>query len=190
MTCWCCLLWVKHGEFAVQNTRYVRSQLPLSYLNGLFFPRVLMLSGEEVEETELPGFVDNQQTFYCGNVAHQQLIQVSIYTCIPVKMYQAYLHENIWTSQFKTGVPLDFLNSKLTIVINYSIVVFLHLIICTLLELNHTWLKGAVVNMKSVKWFHVFCTWFALHLNSSFSLPFWNEDKTCWEFCQLLDLQP
>ena len=37
-----------------------------------------MLSGEEVEETELPGFVDNQQTFYCGNVAHQQLIQVHI----------------------------------------------------------------------------------------------------------------
>lgn len=41
-----------------------------------------MLSGEEVEETELPGFVDNQQTFYCGNVAHQQLIQVRIHTFI------------------------------------------------------------------------------------------------------------
>ncbi|XP_048024172.1 DNA damage-binding protein 1 isoform X1 [Megalobrama amblycephala] len=39
--------------------------------------RVLMLSGEEVEETELPGFVDNQQTFFCGNVAHQQLIQIT-----------------------------------------------------------------------------------------------------------------
>lgn len=39
-----------------------------------------MLSGEEVEETELPGFVDNQQTFYCGNVAHHQLIQVHTYT--------------------------------------------------------------------------------------------------------------
>uniref|UniRef100_H2V0E9 DNA damage-binding protein 1 n=1 Tax=Takifugu rubripes TaxID=31033 RepID=H2V0E9_TAKRU len=39
--------------------------------------RVLMLSGEEVEETELPGFVDNQQTFYCGNVAHNQLIQIT-----------------------------------------------------------------------------------------------------------------
>lgn len=37
-----------------------------------------MLSGEEVEETELPGFVDNQQTFFCGNVAHQQLIQVLV----------------------------------------------------------------------------------------------------------------
>ena len=43
----------------------------------LFFPsRVLMLNGEEVEETELTGFVDDQQTFFCGNVAHQQLIQV------------------------------------------------------------------------------------------------------------------
>uniref|UniRef100_A0A673XZR3 DNA damage-binding protein 1 n=1 Tax=Salmo trutta TaxID=8032 RepID=A0A673XZR3_SALTR len=39
--------------------------------------RVLMLSGEEVEETELPGFVDNLQTFYCGNAAHQQLIQIT-----------------------------------------------------------------------------------------------------------------
>uniref|UniRef100_A0A8C5DC66 DNA damage-binding protein 1 n=1 Tax=Gouania willdenowi TaxID=441366 RepID=A0A8C5DC66_GOUWI len=39
--------------------------------------RVLMLSGEEVEETELQGFVDNQQTFYCGNVAHKQLIQIT-----------------------------------------------------------------------------------------------------------------
>lgn len=36
-----------------------------------------MLNGEEVEETELMGFVDDQQTFFCGNVAHQQLIQVT-----------------------------------------------------------------------------------------------------------------
>lgn len=50
-------------------------------ISGVCFPpRVLMLSGEEVEETELPGFVDNQQTFYCGNVAHQQLIQVYLHT--------------------------------------------------------------------------------------------------------------
>lgn len=44
------------------------------YIPLLF--RVLMLNGEEVEETELTGFVDDQQTFFCGNVAHQQLIQV------------------------------------------------------------------------------------------------------------------
>ena len=41
-----------------------------------FLSRVLMLNGEEVEETELTGFVDDQQTFFCGNVAHQQLIHV------------------------------------------------------------------------------------------------------------------
>lgn len=35
-----------------------------------------MLSGEEVEETELGGFEAEQQTFYCGNVAHSQLLQV------------------------------------------------------------------------------------------------------------------
>ena len=35
-----------------------------------------MLSGEEVEETELAGFDADQQTFYSGNVAHDQLLQV------------------------------------------------------------------------------------------------------------------
>uniref|UniRef100_A0A8C5Q473 DNA damage-binding protein 1 n=1 Tax=Leptobrachium leishanense TaxID=445787 RepID=A0A8C5Q473_9ANUR len=39
--------------------------------------RVLTLSGEEVEETDLAGFVDDQQTFFCGNVAHQQLVQIT-----------------------------------------------------------------------------------------------------------------
>ena len=38
-----------------------------------------MLSGEEVEETELSGFEADQQTFYCGNVAHNQLLQVCFY---------------------------------------------------------------------------------------------------------------
>ncbi|KAM7292279.1 DNA damage-binding protein 1-like [Ixodes scapularis] len=39
--------------------------------------RVLMLSGEEVEETELAGFDISQQTFFCGNVRNNQLIQVT-----------------------------------------------------------------------------------------------------------------
>ncbi|XP_036440746.1 DNA damage-binding protein 1 [Colossoma macropomum] len=46
--------------------------------------RVLMLSGEEVEETELPGFVDNQQTFFCGNVAHQQLFRVYVFVHVQI----------------------------------------------------------------------------------------------------------
>ena len=50
-------------------------ELFLSYV--IYFGSVLMLSGEEVEETELSGFEADQQTFYCGNVAHNQLLQVS-----------------------------------------------------------------------------------------------------------------
>lgn len=38
--------------------------------------RVLMLNGEEVEETELSGFESDQQTFLCANVVHNQLLQV------------------------------------------------------------------------------------------------------------------
>uniref|UniRef100_A0AAY4BGX3 DNA damage-binding protein 1 n=1 Tax=Denticeps clupeoides TaxID=299321 RepID=A0AAY4BGX3_9TELE len=57
-----------------QAGRETDDMLVLSFVGQT---RVLMLSGEEVEETELPGFVDNQQTFFCGNVAHQQLIQIT-----------------------------------------------------------------------------------------------------------------
>nr|CAI5832421.1 unnamed protein product [Callosobruchus analis] len=39
--------------------------------------RVLSLNGEEVEETDIGGFASDQQTFYCGNVAHEQIIQVT-----------------------------------------------------------------------------------------------------------------
>lgn len=39
--------------------------------------RVLSLNGEEVEETEIAGFASDQQTFYCGNVVHEQIIQVT-----------------------------------------------------------------------------------------------------------------
>ena len=36
-----------------------------------------MLNGEEVEETEIACFDSEQQTFFCGNVAHDQMIQVN-----------------------------------------------------------------------------------------------------------------
>ncbi|XP_053685070.1 DNA damage-binding protein 1 [Sabethes cyaneus] len=39
--------------------------------------RILTLSGEEVEETEIPGFMSDQQTFYCANVDYGQIIQVT-----------------------------------------------------------------------------------------------------------------
>jgi DNA damage-binding protein 1 len=39
--------------------------------------KVLMLTGEEVEETELPGFDTTQQTLFCGNVRDDLLLQVT-----------------------------------------------------------------------------------------------------------------
>ena len=41
--------------------------------------RVLMLNGEEVEETEVPGFDADQQTFYCGNVVDSKILQVGLH---------------------------------------------------------------------------------------------------------------
>lgn len=35
--------------------------------------RILTLTGEEVEETEIQGFLNDQQTFYCGNVEYDQV---------------------------------------------------------------------------------------------------------------------
>jgi len=42
--------------------------------------RVLTLSGEEVEETEIPGFIADRQTFFTGNVLHSQLVQVTSFS--------------------------------------------------------------------------------------------------------------
>lgn len=38
--------------------------------------RLLRLAGEEVEETEIPGFKCDERTLFCNNVCHDQIIQV------------------------------------------------------------------------------------------------------------------
>ncbi|KAL5503313.1 hypothetical protein EMCRGX_G010241 [Ephydatia muelleri] len=42
---------------------------------------VLSLKGEEVEETEVPGLVSDQQTYFCGNVAGKNVVQITS-TCV------------------------------------------------------------------------------------------------------------
>jgi DNA damage-binding protein 1 len=39
--------------------------------------RLLSLDGVEVSETEISGFQSDCRTFYCGNVAHDQVVQVT-----------------------------------------------------------------------------------------------------------------
>ena len=45
-------------------------------MSSILLCRILALTGEEVEETDIPGFDDDQQTFFCGNVTGDQIIQV------------------------------------------------------------------------------------------------------------------
>ena len=51
--------------------------LIIKMVTNVFQTRVLTLSGDEVEETEIAGFVSDQQTFYTGNVCHDQMVQVT-----------------------------------------------------------------------------------------------------------------
>ena len=60
------------GGSAAVSTR--DNTLVLSFVEQT---RVLTLCGEEVEETEIPGFVSDQQTFYTGNTEHNQVVQVT-----------------------------------------------------------------------------------------------------------------
>uniref|UniRef100_A0A6Q2ZCH0 DNA damage-binding protein 1 n=1 Tax=Esox lucius TaxID=8010 RepID=A0A6Q2ZCH0_ESOLU len=68
------------GAFKEGSLRIIRNGIGIHEHASIDLPGIkedAALYGEEVEETELPGFVDNLQTFFCGNVAHQQLIQIT-----------------------------------------------------------------------------------------------------------------
>lgn len=39
--------------------------------------RILTLTGEEVEETDIPGFLSDQQTFHCANVEYNQVVSIT-----------------------------------------------------------------------------------------------------------------
>ena len=51
---------------------------------------MLTLSGEEVEETEIAGFVSDQQTFLSANVTYEQLIQVSAWALNKIPCFQSF----------------------------------------------------------------------------------------------------
>ena len=71
---WC---WPHHccSHFYVSCSFF---SLCLLILSNCIFHRILALAGEEVEETEIPGFDDDQQTYFCGNVSGDQIIQVCL----------------------------------------------------------------------------------------------------------------
>nr|XP_023018140.1 DNA damage-binding protein 1 [Leptinotarsa decemlineata] len=64
------------GMWALQTTTGSKfdNTLVLSFVGQT---RVLSLNGEEVEETDIAGFAADQQTFFCGNVIHEQIVQIT-----------------------------------------------------------------------------------------------------------------
>ena len=65
-------------SLSVNSPNGCHNTLVLSFV-GL--TRVLTLNGEEVEETEISGFLSKCQTFLCSNVSHGQLLQVTSNGC-------------------------------------------------------------------------------------------------------------
>ncbi|XP_038067172.1 DNA damage-binding protein 1-like [Patiria miniata] len=73
--------------------------------------RVLMLNGEEVEETEMPGIDGDQQTFYCGNVYNNQLIQI---TAASVRLVNAVTKRMVseWRSPSSKNISVASCNTR------------------------------------------------------------------------------
>lgn len=60
-------------KFGIEDTPFDNT-LILSFVGHT---RILTLTNEEVEETEISGFASDRQTFYCGNVDHNQIVQIT-----------------------------------------------------------------------------------------------------------------
>lgn len=73
--------------------------------------RLLMLNGEEVEETEIAGFEVNQQTFTCQNVSFDQVVQV---TPTRVILVNAHTKERVseWKPDGGQSISVVSCNSK------------------------------------------------------------------------------
>lgn len=65
------------GMWCLRSTRRMNDKDDTLVLTFVGQTRVLGLNGEEVEETEINGFAGDQQSFHCGNVRHDQLLQVT-----------------------------------------------------------------------------------------------------------------
>lgn len=65
------------GIWPLRLRKTVRNYDDALLLSFVGQSRILALTGEEVEETDIPGFDDDQQTFFCGNVTGDQIIQVT-----------------------------------------------------------------------------------------------------------------
>ena len=67
---------------------------------------MLTLTGEEVEETEIAGFVADKQTFYSGNTEHGQIVQVEHGGEVGTESFNHLPHPPGYPWLFEAGLPL------------------------------------------------------------------------------------
>lgn len=105
--------------------------------------RVLSLTGEEVEETDISGFSSDQQTFFCGNVHHEQIVQVTSVSARLVST-QSKLLLSEWKPPSEKNISVVACNNTQIICSTGSDLYFLEILPNELLQKGHTTLDYEV----------------------------------------------
>jgi len=86
--------------------------------------KILLLSGEEVEETTIKGFENNKQTFNCQNVCYNQIVQA---TSASIRLISSATQELIseWFPPENRNISVISLNTKQIICASRNIVYYL-----------------------------------------------------------------
>ncbi|KAK6638735.1 DNA damage-binding protein 1 [Polyplax serrata] len=105
--------------------------------------RILTLNGEEVEETEIPGFLSDQQSFYCGNVDNSNMIQLTP-TCARLISVESKQLVSEWRPPAGKTISVVACNSCQAICAAGSDLYYLEILKNELIQKGHTTLEYEV----------------------------------------------
>ncbi|XP_037946592.1 DNA damage-binding protein 1 isoform X2 [Teleopsis dalmanni] len=98
--------------------------------------RILTLTGEEVEETDIPGFLSDQQTFQCANVDFEQIIQVTPQTIRLIKSTTKSLVDE-WTLSNNRRIGVTACNSSQIVIASAREIYYIEITDGGLVEICH-----------------------------------------------------
>jgi DNA damage-binding protein 1 len=105
--------------------------------------RILTLTGEEVEETEISGFVNSEQTLYAGNVTEQQLLQVT-HARVRLIERQSLQMVSEWQSPSGRNISVVACNPTQVIAAVGCDIYYLEILAGNIAQLSHTTLEHEV----------------------------------------------
>ena len=92
----------------VRSTGLFDNTLVLSFVGQT---RILTLNGEEVEETDIEGFVTDEQTFHTGNVTDDLFVQITP-SAVRLISHESKTVVSIWEPENKRTISVVACNSK------------------------------------------------------------------------------